>query len=237
MREIQRISVTDAVVESICEMISEEKYEVGEKLPTESSFCETLKVSRTSVREALRVLQTLGIVEIRPGKGAFLTSTQPRMAEKNWYDVDNAQFYDFMEVRLAIESLSVRLSVQRATDAQIAELEEVHRAFIEATGHKDMARMIMLDELFHAKFVKFTNYQLLVNINTQLLESFRVYRGCSFTNNEVYQNAVEPHARILHCFHTRDVPGAVAEITHHLEITTRDMELIHKKGSQPAAEA
>lgn len=231
MKEIQKISVTDAVVESIREMIEEEKYAPGEKLPTESSFCESLKVSRTSVREALRVLQTLGIVEIRPGKGAFVASTRSRLSEKNWYNVDSAKFYDFMEVRLAIESLSVRLSVQRATDEQIMELEEVHQAFVETTAHKDMARMIMLDELFHSKIVEFTNNQLLININSQLLDSFRVYRGCSFTNKEVYQNAVEPHARILQCFHDRDVSGAVAELVRHLEITTRDMELIHKNAS------
>ena len=63
MKEIQRISVTDAVVNSIREMIESGQYEVGHKLPAEAAFCEQMKVSRTCVREALRVLQTLQLTE------------------------------------------------------------------------------------------------------------------------------------------------------------------------------
>ena len=229
MKEIQRISVTDAIVDRIREMIEAGSYAPGEKLPTESQFCESLKVSRTSVREAFRVLQTLGFVEIKPGKGAFVASTRARLPESNWYDVDGAEFYDFMQVRVAIESLSVRVAVERATEKQIGELSEIHQAFTDATERQDMARMIMLDELFHSKIISITRNQLLININQQLLESFRIYRGSSFTNKDVYRNAVEPHARILSCFKTRNPDGAVQEITRHLEITAQDMELIHQK--------
>ena len=74
MKEIQRISITDAVVDNIKEMIEAEEYKVGEKLPAEAKLCEMFKVSRTSVREALRVLQALGYVENKPGKGAFVAA-------------------------------------------------------------------------------------------------------------------------------------------------------------------
>ena len=60
MKEIRRISVTDTVVERIQELIDSGEYEPGQKLPTESNLCENLKVSRTSVREAMRMLQALG---------------------------------------------------------------------------------------------------------------------------------------------------------------------------------
>ena len=59
MKEIQRISITDAVVENMKELIESGEYEAGQKLPTEAKLCEMLKVSRTSVREAFRVLQAL----------------------------------------------------------------------------------------------------------------------------------------------------------------------------------
>ena len=66
MKEIQKISITDMVAENIKELISTGKYAPGEKLPTEASFCQMLGVSRTSVREALRILQALGYVTIKP---------------------------------------------------------------------------------------------------------------------------------------------------------------------------
>ena len=229
MREIQRISVTDAVVDNIRELIDSQKYVAGEKLPTESQFCEMMKVSRTSVREALRVLQTLGYVEIRPGKGAFVANMLQRKQNDNWYDVDNAKFYDFMEVRIAIETLSVRLSVERATEAQVQELEEIHKTFLEAAERQDLIRLIMLDELFHTKIVSYTNNQLLININKQVLECFRVYRSSSFTNKDVYRNAIEPHRLILDCFRRKDSDGAVREMLRHLEITSEDMNQIHRR--------
>jgi len=89
--------------------------------------------------------------------------------------------------------------------------------------------MIMLDELFHTKITSYTNNQLLININKQLLNCFRIYRGDSFTNQEVYTNAIEPHTRILFCFQTRNASQAVQEMRKHLDITSRDMELIQKE--------
>lgn len=227
MREIQRISITDAVVDSIKEMIETEEYKVGEKLPAEAKLCEMLGVSRTSVREAIRVLQALGYVENKPGKGAFVAANH-RTEAAPWYDVENPQFTDFMEVRMATETLAVRLAVERANDKDVKKLEEIHVSFVEANENRDMVRMIMLDELFHTKIFSITKNQLLVNINAQLLEAFRVYRSESFTNEEVYKNAIEPHARILECFQQRDAKRAVDEIRAHLNITTSDMNRIHE---------
>ena len=118
MKEIQRISVADAVAESIKELICTGKYAVGQKLPTEAKFCEELHVSRTSVREAFRLLQAQGYVELRPGKGAFVADFQTGQ-QVNWFEVDDAKYNDYMEVRVAIETLAVRLAVERATEAQI----------------------------------------------------------------------------------------------------------------------
>ena len=228
MKAIQRMSITDSVVADIKEMIMSGEYKIGEKLPTEMKLCDQMGVSRTCVREAIRVLQAIGYVEIRPGKGAFVANYQKSTDNSSlWYDVEGVKFYDFMEVRMAIETLSVRLAVERATDKQIRELREIHTSFVEATEKRDMLKKIMLDELFHTKIITFTNNQLLININKQLLERFRIYRGDSFTNKMVYKNAVEPHERILLCFEMRNPSSAVEEMRKHLNITTQDMELIH----------
>ena len=230
MKEIKRVSITDAVVESIKEQIETNVYKVGEKLPTEASLCEQLKVSRTSVREAIRILQALGYVENKMGKGAFVADYKKAREEKDaWYDAKNAQFYDFMEVRMAIETLSVRLAVERATEKEVDELREIHKSFVEANENCDMAKMIMLDELFHTKIIAITENPLLIKINKQLLKSFRVYRGDSFTDKNVYRNAVEPHERILKCFETKDSELAVEEMKKHLEITEKDMREIHSR--------
>ena len=225
MREIQRISITDMVANDLRDMIQSGEYQVGDRMPTETEICTRMKVSRTSVREALRMLQAMGYVEIRPGRGTYVADG--RAKGSNWFDVEDARFYDFMEVRQAIETLSVRLAVERSSPRQIQELEQIQQAFRQANRKKDAVQLIMLDELFHTKIIEYTSNQLLININQQLLESFRRYRNDSFMDGRVYQNAEEPHERILLCFHRKDPAQAVQEMRRHLEITVRDMETIH----------
>lgn len=229
MKEIQRMSITDSVVANIKDLILSGEYKVNDKLPTEMSLCQELKVSRTCVREALRVLQALGFVEIRPGKGAFVADYEKKMEKSNgvFSNLDNARFHDFMEVRMAIETLSVRLAVERCTSKQLQSLKEIHQAFLEANASHDMIKLIMLDELFHKEIVACTSNPLLIDINKQVLDAFRIYRGDSFSNDTVYQNAVEPHSRILLCFETHNSSLAVEEMKKHLEITSKDMEMIH----------
>ncbi len=229
MKEIHRISITDAVVEAVKKAIDSGEYAPGTKLPTEAAMCQEMKVSRSSVREAMRVLQALGYVTISPGRGAFvaLEEEKPRSNDP-WYEAEGVRYSDFMEIRLAIETLAVGLAVERASDAQVRELEEIHSSFCEANEVHDMAKLIMLDELFHTKIMSFTGNPLFVNINKQIQECFRSYRGESFSNDMVYSNAVEPHGRILQCFKEKDAVRAAAEMQKHLEITQEDMvKVIH----------
>ncbi|MGM9538489.1 MAG: FadR/GntR family transcriptional regulator [Candidatus Onthomonas sp.] len=237
MQEIKRVSITDSVVTTIKDAILAGEYQPGQKLPTEARFCEMLKVSRTSIREAFRVLQALGYVTILPGKGAFVADqpgpepSSSSQTDSNWYKAEGANYNDFMEVRIAVETLSVRLAVERATPRQVAKLQEVHNAYLEAAAVYDSVKLIMLDELFHATIVSFTNNQLLVAINKQLQDCFRAYRTKSFTNEKLYRNAVEPHARILDCFYTKDASRAVEEMRHHLELSLQDIAAAYANDS------
>lgn len=236
MKEIHRISIADEVVENIKEMIESGKYDAGSKLPTEMALCDMLKVSRTSVREAIRVLQALGYVEIRPGKGAFVSSRYVTENRNNWFNVDDVNYFDFMEVRMAVEELSVRLAVERATDKQIRELEEIHHSFEDACAHTDPVRLLMLDELFHTKIVSFTGNKLLININKQLVAAFRPYRSYTFVDERFNKNALEPHSRILCCLQIRNAALAVKEMHTHLEISAQDITVAYNEANgKPAS--
>lgn len=228
MKEIQRISITDAVVATIREAIEAGEYAQGEKLPAEAVLCSEMKVSRTSVREALRVLQALGYVVIKPGKGAFVSEmTADSQSIRPWYEAESVEYTDFMDVRFVLETLAVRLAVERATKAQVEELEEIHASFCKACENHDLTKLIMLDETFHMKIMADTENPLLVNINKQLLKAYRVYRSESFTNEKLYDRAVEPHGKILDCFKRKDADQAVIEMERHMEITRKDMMGLH----------
>lgn len=137
--------------------------------------------------------------------------------------------YDFMEVRMAIETVAVRLAVERATTKQTDEPEQIHQSFLKAIQEKDLIQMIMLDELFHTKIIIYSKSQLLINISKQLLNAFRAYRGNSFTEEQVYSNAVKLHSRILLCLQIGNSQQAVIEMRKHPKIASQDMELIHTR--------
>lgn len=228
MKEIQRISITEAVAERIKDLICSEQFKIGEKLPTETRLCEELKVSRTSVREAFRLLQAQGYVEIKPGRGAFVADFQTNQ-QLNWFEVDDAKYKDYMEVRIAIEILAVRLSVERATPEQIQQLQDVHESFLAASNVHDAPRMVILDERFHSLIIEYTQNPLLKKINHDLLDVFRPYRRANFSDPQDYKHADLAHEKILSCFinHTPEV--AELCMREHLSITANDFDRIVPK--------
>lgn len=228
-QEIQKISITDSVVQALSQRIYSGQYKPGEKISTELQLCEELGVSRTCLREAFRVLQALGLVTIYRGRGAYVSENLPSDENTSWYDDTDAEFYDFIEVRMAIEPLSTQLAIERSTDEQIAELDTIHKSFLEAVDHKDMTKLIMLDELFHTTIVQMSGNKLLVNINKQLCQGNKKFRSESFLDGVVYKNAVIPHSKILECFHKRDFAQGETEMYNHLVITRTDMEYLQRK--------
>ncbi|MBR5152481.1 MAG: FadR family transcriptional regulator [Clostridia bacterium] len=228
MKEIQRVSVTDAVAESIKNIICTGEFPIGAKLPTETKLCEELKVSRTSVREAFRLLQAQGYVEILPGRGAFvadfLTGNQ-----MHWFQIDDAKYKDYMEVRIAIENLAVRLAVERSDDVQIAELESVHRSFLAASALHDVAKMVILDERFHSLIIEYSQNPLLSKINHDLLDVFRPYRRANFSDQVDYKHADTAHEKILQCFQKHDPELAETCMKEHLSITAEDFDRLVPK--------
>ena len=103
MIPIDKMSTTDKVIESIRSYIQEPGRNPGEKLPTENELGKQLGVGRSSIREALRVLQTMGYVTIVHGKGAFIKACQPSSEEaERWFEGNIFALRDIYMVREAL---------------------------------------------------------------------------------------------------------------------------------------
>lgn len=229
MKPIQRISITDAVVENIKEYIMSENCKVGDKLPPERFFCEDLEVSRTSVREAICILKAMGFIEQRPGKGAFIMKKDEAVHSPALTVSGSVPLDELMEVRTAIEIFAVRLCAQRTTETEIDEMEDAISEFEQAVKDKNIARMLMMDELFHVLIFKATKNILLIKMHKEIIEVFRNYRGKSFAAEEMYRNAIEPHQRIIKAIKAKDSAAAAAAMEEHLDVTLKDILKLAKK--------
>lgn len=151
--------LADSTAQRILKMIEEEnRFSVGDKLPNENDLAGELGVSRSTLREAVKILTTNGIVEIRRGKGTFVTSTTI-INSGNLNDIASG-LEDLFEMRLMFEPECAYLAAERATDEEIETIcyygEEIEkkilsgedRTFEEQKFHESIANAT------HNSFVK-----------------------------------------------------------------------------------
>ena len=224
MEPIVRVPIVSQVEERIRELIDSKKYTEGMKLPTENELCQSMNVGRGTVREALRLLQAKGLVEIKPGRGAFVASKQA--ADTNpvvWLVQNEKELRDAIEVRNALEPVAARKMAETASEAALRRLKKIHADFLAAVKAGDTIQIAELYELFHGWIVRESGNQLLNEINVHLIQGMHTFRSKTFTVPENVRNAVEPHTRILNAITGRDGNAAEQEMRKHLKMVNEDM--------------
>jgi len=222
--QIKRVPIPSQIEDYIRELIASERYRPGMKLPTESEFCSTLGVGRGSVREAFRLMQAKGLVEIKPGRGAFVA--EPGSSTENalmWLVQNESDLRDFIEIRNALEPLAAAKMAQTADEKQIAALKDIHSRFLVAVKSGSSSRIASLDELFHSTIVRCSRNSLLIDIESRLTEGLRTFRSNTFTLEDNVRNAVEPHSRILEAIANHDSEKAQYEMNAHLRLVGDDL--------------
>ena len=199
MRPVERVSVIDDVAEQLKDLILSGEIAVGDKFLTEKEISASLRVGRSTVREALRILTAMGFIEIRPGKGAFVAKKKEDdlFALSTWFRRHQPELTDYMEVRMAVEPLALRLAIQRASTEEVADIAAIHDSFVTAVAAQDTIKMAIYDEHFHSAIVKASHNRLLVAINESVTDLLSEYRARAFAVTGNAAHAVDPHARIL----------------------------------------
>ena len=225
MEPIKRIPIVQQVEHSIRELIAQGKFKTGEKLPAEMELCQQLGVGRGTVREAFRLLQAKGYVEIKPGRGAFV-SQRPfgeDVGAVEWLIQNEQELRDAIEVRRALEPMAARRMAARGEDADILALKRLHVRFMAALEEGDSARIAQLDEAFHSAIVAGSGNYLLIAINQQVNLGMKTFRAKTFQVAQNIRNAVEPHTRIMEAAQARDGAGAEREMRVHLDKVEEDL--------------
>lgn len=230
MEPIKRISLTDEVVTSIKEMINSGEYAVGQKIPSDTQLCKQLDVSRPTLREAIKVLSAMGYINLIVGKGAFVADHLNKGNKNEFKRISDIQnFKDFMQVRLALEPAAMALAVPNITAQQVDSLEKIHSAFVHASNEKDIPKLMMLDETFHAQIIQCSGNKIMVDIIKSLNNNIRQFRADSFADPFIYQNSLHPHEEILFYIKQKNSEKSVAALrTHLINVQTDIMQMLEK---------
>lgn len=218
------LSSSQRIYECLEKMITDGAVSVNEKFPTEYELCQKYGVGRSTVREAMRMLATNGYVRVRRGSGTYVISRTGNFSQTigNWLIDNKEKLRDYMDVRIAIEQLSVRLFIKKFSERNLEKIEAAQKQLEAAVAADDLDGISRLDEEFHSEIVKGTQNDLLININELLADSFREYRRSTFANKENRAAAVDGHQKILDAIRRRDTSEAVYDMREHLNISVEN---------------
>jgi GntR family transcriptional repressor for pyruvate dehydrogenase complex len=139
------VSVTSKAIESIRAMIRSGELAPGERLPPEQELADRLGVSRGSLREAVRALSQINVLDVRRGDGTYVTSLAPsELLSGMVFALELIQTKDLdevVEVRQLLQPPAAALAAQRVTDEQLAQMHEVIELLREASDPEEVAQL------------------------------------------------------------------------------------------------
>jgi len=228
---IKKVRLSESVVDAIKQMIVDGGFAPGDKFHSENELTTRLKVSRSSVREAVRILEVVGRLSVKHGKGIFIAGadSHPFEAFVDWLKNNDQSLQEHFEVRLIIEPQTARLAALNATPEEISLLDAVHAGFVHNAGLGLSAETIRCDREFHKLLAKATHnkilYALTKSMTTALLDGWI----SSFHTPGRMGKTVYEHGLVLAAVKAGDADAAMERMATHLRNALHDI----KQSSMP----
>jgi len=215
-------SAAQLAVTALQTMIEGGPFTPGAPLPPQRELAATLKVSRATLREALSILATLGLVSIEPGRGTFVRARTGDEGEQppapSWRFAARYSPAEVYQFRYIAESHAAQLAAMNHTEAEIAELQENLVRFRAAAQANDIAAFAQIDFDFHRLIMRFSRNRLLADMHASfgrvLLESSRLP-----ARRDRLWEPVHEHERVVEALTMGDPDGAGYFMRRHLSRT------------------
>ena len=217
VRQVRKTKVYHEIVDQIRGLIAAGRIKPGDRLPPERELAELFKASRNSVRDAIRVLEQMGLIESRQGDGTYVRSVSAEeLAEPLALMLlqSRTQMRELWEVRRVLEPALAEFAAARITDEELDELEtilEVQRRKVE-TGFLALEE----DTAFHYGIAEAARNTVMLRAVDTLVDLLRQSRERSLQQHDRPAYSLAGHRRILAALRRRDPEGARAEMLRHL---------------------
>lgn len=217
VKPIKRQAISELVAQQLLGMVQARHLKPGEKFPPERELAETLGVSRPSLREALRALSLLGVVNIRQGGGVYVSALDPQslLAPLHFFiRLDDHNIQSLFEARILIESGVAALAAARITDAQLKGLEACVKLDEQAVNDPD--QFIKLDLDFHEIIFTAADNSFLTRVARSLQVLGQASREITAYIPGVLQRSLDDHRHIYNALRKKDADQASAAMKMHL---------------------
>lgn len=191
MDKIKQGSLHGEAAQRIRRMINAHQLAPGSRVP-EKQLCEQFGISRTPLREALKVLASEGFVELLPNRGARVVKLTRRALA------------DTLNVMSALEGLSGELACQHVSSEEIATVKTLHDEMLAHYDAGDLGAYFAVNQQIHETLVAASRNQVLIDTYQSLSERVRRFRFSAEMTPEVWAEVVADHERIIDALKARD---------------------------------
>lgn len=204
---VQKKSVVDIVMDAVIADIVSGKYPPGSKLPNEYELISQLNVSRNSLREAIKTLSAMGIVEIKHGDGTYVCSqVAPSVFDSVVYSMISSMSSsnELIELREIVDDATVRLAIEKITVEEIDSLEKNVAEMRMEIRNKNVSKAKELDYKFHMELISACKNALFIRIIQGLYTIFKNSIGQTIHLENIDSQAAVYHQNIIDCIKEKD---------------------------------
>ncbi len=218
------------VVQQIQDIIVAGELRPGDRLPSERDLAQQLTVSRTVIREALKLLEDRGLVSINVGDGTYVSEIPPNAISKPislYIQQQRTSFAHLVEIRRMIEIETAGLAAKQATPEDIASLEESLRSLEQKLGSPD--DFVQEDFRYHQLLAKASQNPLMPLLLEPIREQMQAFFRTASSLPGSPEAALRHHQNILNCVKQRDAEAAREAMQDHLLWAQRWGEMASKQ--------
>lgn len=217
-QKIRKEGAAEKVVHRILNLVKSGNLKAGDKLPAERKMIEIFGLSRPTLREALRSLSILGVIEMRHGGGAFVTDLEARslLAPLEFFvSLSSENVQQVFACRRLIEVEVARLCAEHATEADVAELEAMLSA--QQKIATDPIGFRILDSEFHDKLSEIAGNPVMGRLAHGFYNMGLDARRTATANATVTRRSVKDHGKIVDAIKAREQHATCAAMAAHLD--------------------
>jgi len=207
-------SLTDEIAKVIRERILKGEYKIGEKIK-ENQIATELRVSRTPIREAFKLLENEGLIDYVPNRGCFAKGFTRRDIE------------DIYAVRKALEVLAVEWAVERITGEEIQNLQDQSDLMEFYTSRHDGKKVLEINSDFHSIIYNAAGSRFMAQVLRSYKEYIEQTRKALYYEQEYLEEIFAEHREILENIKARDTEGAKEAMAKHLEGSQRRAKFLY----------
>lgn len=219
---IPRAALHEHAAHRLRQMLVENRIPPGAKL-NERELSEVLQVSRTPLREAIKMLAAEGLVELLPNRGAIAVS------------LTEADVLNTFEVMAGLEAMSGELAAQRITDEEVAEIRAVQYEMMAAYTRADLSSYYRLNAQIHRAINAAAKNPVLTATYNQVNARLQALRFRSNQDGAKWKRAVKEHEKMIEALAARDAPAMRAVLLTHL--TNKRDVVLEQLRSEPGPTA